>query len=344
MNSKYSKIHKFNWKKIVWLSVLYSIVLFSILLAFPKKLYDSNSQDTFSSAPRDTWPSSLPITIITTPRGTQRTWNTTPSTNTITATPTNTIDASKISTTLQKITIQPQKNRVSCADAGICNKIHILDWYTNTQKSNYYTALLRVVTPLHNLLPANPTSLWQTLYSLTLKPTAQWDDRRGLGWTKTIQITTQNIRNTQEFREVLTHEIAHVFDLWMLVWKNSTKNTDFLINNVSYSTIDDPSLDFYKISRKNSTTRHPTSSYLDFVSGYGMTSPYEDFSESFNMYLWHNSAFKLWTQNSPILLQKYNYMHNIFKWSVLGDITPTWLSDEKSASWRPWDTTRMSLE
>ncbi len=45
----------------------------------------------------------------------------------------------------------------------------------------------------------------------------------------------------------------------------------------------------------------------DFVSGYAMTNKYEDFAESFAMYMFHNEIFKARTIKSSILQKKYEF-------------------------------------
>jgi len=50
----------------------------------------------------------------------------------------------------------------------------------------------------------------------------------------------------------------------------------------------------------------------DFCSGYGMTNPFEDFAECFNLYLNHNSYFAYLAKNNNALADKYNFFANIF--------------------------------
>jgi hypothetical protein len=71
---------------------------------------------------------------------------------------------------------------------------------------------------------------------------------------------------------------------------------------------DDPSLDFYKISFENQTTLKDIASDLDFVSGYAMSDPYEDFAESYAYYILHGNEFRELAQNNESLNQKYGYL------------------------------------
>ena len=76
--------------------------------------------------------------------------------------------------------------------------------------------------------------------------------------------------------------------------------------------VDDPSLDFYKLSRQDERTRRPESSYRDFVSGYGLTDPFEDWAETLNMYLRHYDILKLLARDSSILTQKMEILTQLF--------------------------------
>lgn len=317
---------------------MYSVVFCSILFVFPTKWGNPAMTSTFSSAPSGVV-ASLPVTII---NSTNETVFRNDSTNT-----------SSINTQQPAYTPTPQtttnntipavtaaKNSISCADINICDKVRFGSDFPAIKKGPYYKAMLSTLINLQEILPQSP-SLAETIYSVTITTSTEWDDRRWWWGSKTILLQTKNIANIQEFREVLTHETAHIVDLWMLYWNNLALNSSFFIGeNPSFAT-DDPSLTFYTISWKNSTTRHAWSSYLDFVSGYGMSSPYEDFAESFTMFMWHNDLFKQWAQESPSLAAKYRFISDLTNGKFLSAGS---LPSQKWTTWRPWDSTRMSLE
>ena len=76
----------------------------------------------------------------------------------------------------------------------------------------------------------------------------------------------------------------------------------------------------------------------DFVSWYSLTDIFEDFAESFNMFVNHNWVFKKMTKESNLLKKKYNFFTMLLKWKYLQKDTTF---DYKN--WfRPWDSTRMS--
>ncbi len=320
--------------KRIGLTMLYMIVLFLILLAFPEKWGSEELLSTFSSAPK-TSQTNYKISLVTVwkvknirdnkPQQETNTpsnsgWKTTATTST------------QISTT--------KKRSISCADINVCQKIHFSDTYTSAQKIKYYNALLQTLSSLNTILPQSP-NLASTIYSIGLSPEDTNNERRWRGGSKTILIQTKNITTLQEFREVLTHELAHIIDLGMLIWDSQTKNEDFTISENTYFGLNDPSLSFYQISWKNSTTRHASASYLDFVWGYAMSSPYEDFAEAFTMYIRHNDIFKQWTEWSSILQKKYEYMKNLTQGQ---NLSKDGTGIQNGISRRPWDVTRISLE
>ncbi len=95
-----------------------------------------------------------------------------------------------------------------------------------------------------------------------------------------------------ESLKVFAHELGHVVDLQFLV---------------PGKILSDPSDSFYEISWVDMTTKKPKMALSDFVSGYAMTNKYEDFGESFNYYLFHNSDFAKRAKLSKSLQAKYAF-------------------------------------
>jgi len=142
--------------------------------------------------------------------------------------------------------------------------------------------------------------------------------RRGLSSGKKIYMRC--LEDPQEFENVLIHEIAHSVDL--TYFKGSTesgksvfKDLDGMVYN------DDPSLEFYEISWIDTETMKYGLSKTSFVSGYAMSNPYEDFAESFLMYVKYGEMFRyLISEPSNIeLRKKYNFIkYEIFKGREFG--------------------------
>jgi hypothetical protein len=50
----------------------------------------------------------------------------------------------------------------------------------------------------------------------------------------------------------------------------------------------------------------------DFCSVYGMSNPFEDFTECIQLYLNHHDYFVNIKKSSPTLEYKYNFINNLF--------------------------------
>ncbi len=334
--------------KILWLSILYTLLFFSIILAFPHTTgSQSQHENPLYSAPiHQGNMTELPIIFIGMWNG-QVWWSQASSEQTQNAnTPTSISNGTNGSNWSSQFwnsaanTTTP-KTTITCASLAVCDKIRLSDAYTTRQKAQYYTSILSVLQWIQQVIGGNQR-ISNALFSITLDPT-KWD-RRWWGGSKTITIYTKDIASQQEFREILTHELGHIIDLGVILWTQTMLNNQFLLWDQAKFSIDDPSLNFYRISWNTNNTRSANASYTDFVWWYAMSSPYEDFSESFNAFLRHNDAFKAMSQNSPALAQKYNYLYNLLKgFSFSNDIKNK--NKVIQQTWRrPWDTTRMSLE
>ena len=140
----------------------------------------------------------------------------------------------------------------------------------------------------------------------------------------------------EQFFEVLTHELGHIVDLGVLVGDSFLKSSNFTEFGHKSFSIDDPSLKFYKLSWLSEKVKKPDAFIEDFVSGYWMTDPFEDFAESFNTYLNHNFIFRQMATESNILRQKYNFIAKLFKWNYIN--SGKWFH---YTSWyRSWDSTK----
>lgn len=152
------------------------------------------------------------------------------------------------------------------------------------------------------------------------------DGRRGYGGGSTIVLRclTHSSRNSgvalagadltadaqvrdEEFVGVFGHEIGHVVDTGVYNGTPEAGASAFHDGpNPIYN--NDVSVKFYSLSFVDENTRKAKSSELDFVSGYAMNDPFEDFAETFNFYLLHGKEFKKMKASSKILQRKYNFM------------------------------------
>lgn len=156
---------------------------------------------------------------------------------------------------------------------------------------------------------------------------------RGLGGGSLIIIRAVDM-SAEEFVGVFVHELGHNVDYAYLVPSHEKQASPFTdAGTPLYES--DPSLDFYRISWTSNQYSQEGAVAADFVSGYAMTDPFEDFAETYVYYVLHNREFKALTENSEALKAKYNFMKDrVFSGEVFetGDLNLHQTS-------QPWDIT-----
>jgi len=173
------------------------------------------------------------------------------------------------------------------------------------------------------------------LYYIKIQKDNLW--RRWYAWHHSIVINIKDNLSYDEFYEVLSHELWHIVDLWILQGDHNKKSSVFKEYGEENFAINDHSLIFYKLSFLSSNVKRPSIYVKDFVSWYALTDVFEDFAESFNMFLNHNYVFKQMAKESNILQKKYLFLNIILKWK--------YLKSDKNFNYkygfRPWDSTKM---
>jgi len=157
--------------------------------------------------------------------------------------------------------------------------------------------------------------VYRTLKSLPAKPveklknlTLYFSDTglRGLGGGDTIILRCQNVAD-EELVAVLTHVIGHIMDTGVMKGYWPAEESPFR-DGANPVRNNDSSLDFYSISFKDSKGVKDKATKYDFVSGYAMTDPFEDFAESYAYYILHGTEFKELTKQNDSLKQKYYFL------------------------------------
>ena len=156
-----------------------------------------------------------------------------------------------------------------------------------------------------------------------------------------ITINAWWLTSYAEFLEVFTHEIGHIVDLWIIKWVDSVFDASFTEFGKVVFAQDDDSLRFYDYSFESEKDRKSDITRKDFVSWYGMSDPFEDFAESFNAYMNHNSYFKYLAKNNDILKKKYNFIANYFGGKFLYSNDSDLINVNKNIVRRPYDTTKL---
>ncbi len=224
--------------------------------------------------------------------------------------------------------------------SDLCSKITFIWDISAKDKYVYFSLIVYVVDAIHTMIDDQFDSLYDVLESIDINA-AGWLRRGWADWHN-ITINTEIIWSYEEFLEVLTHEIGHVVDLGMIQWASRSKNFDYTEFGAVQFAADDWSIDFYALSWKDEYKRHALSYSSDFCSWYGMSNPFEDFAECLNLYLNHNSLFRLWAAENTALEKKYNLFAALFGNAYLfAGSKDLALLDAYDSSWRPWDTTRI---
>ncbi|MFC1810700.1 putative zinc-binding metallopeptidase, partial [Patescibacteria group bacterium] len=104
---------------------------------------------------------------------------------------------------------------------------------------------------------------------------------------------------------------------------------------------DDPSLRFYKLSWNNENEMKEGSVKANFVTGYAMTDPFEDFAETYNYYILHGSQFKQMAKYDKTLRRKYIYIKYFVFEGQEFDYDPY---NETVNGWRNYDSTLLNYD
>ena len=165
--------------------------------------------------------------------------------------------------------------------------------------------------------------------------------RRWYANWNTVTLNLGSVLSYAEFMELVSHELWHIVDLWLVRWYSLQKDVDYTEFGNAVFPVDDPSISYYEISWDSENIRKETASVADFCSSYGMSDPFEDFAECHNLYLNHNAIFKVWAQNNEMMKKKYNFFANLYGWKFLFSSTVDLWKYSAAVNSRPWDTTRM---
>jgi len=168
------------------------------------------------------------------------------------------------------------------------------------------SSLIHCKSLIYRTLESLPQENVNRLQDLTLS----FDNnaRRGLGGGGTIILRCSNVTD-EELVGVLVHEMGHIEDTGVLQGHSYTGESEFQDgSNPIYN--DDPSLSFYRLSFLDATTLRPNAAPIDFVSGYAMSDPFEDFAETYNFYILHGEEFRKMVSTDEVLQKKYDFLKN----------------------------------
>lgn len=238
--------------------------------------------------------------------------------------------------------VEERLTKICWLYTDICNKTVRDSSYSPQQRLFYQSIIVYVVSKIDIALTQwsvrNPWSLSDTLTYIKLFE--ENEGRRWSAWHTYIKLNTGKISQRSELREVLTHELWHVVDLWVISGKARQKNEAYTEFWRKQRSVDDPSINYYAFSRQSETARKAWSTRLDFVSWYAMKWVYEDKAESFNLYLNHYDVFKKLAQSNEVLNKKFNYFENLLGTTPLQYNTA--IAKKYPVTQRERDTTKLT--
>lgn len=227
---------------------------------------------------------------------------------------------------------------ICATNRTFCNKI-TFNWdYEIKDKYMYLASAIYILRFVENNIQAG-LPLSRNLNTIIVNDAH--NTRRWFANWDTITLNLWSVSSYAEFMELISHEMWHIVDLWLVRWYSSQKDFNYTeFGNVVFS-VDDPSISYYEISWDSENIRKSEANVWDFCSSYGMSDPFEDLAECHNLYLNHNAIFKAWAKNNESMRQKYNFFANLYGWKFLFSSSVDLSKYDASSSLRPWDTTRM---
>lgn len=160
--------------------------------------------------------------------------------------------------------------------------------------------------------------------------------QRGLGGKSTIII--DGSVPAEEFVGLLVHECAHVTHGNLSGTATSGMSVFKDGNQIFYN--DSPMAAFFSISWMTESVLKAKAKSDDFVSGYAKSNAFEDFAETFAMYVLQRDAFVERAKTNTSIAAKLSWMETYLpvQEDVLGDGT------YKAETKVPWDVTRLPFE
>lgn len=234
---------------------------------------------------------------------------------------------------------QANFDSLCAANKIICKKLAFKSQYELPNKTYYLSGSVYVVWWINEYMV-----LGRNIIKSFDIMNIQEEDSGKRAWTRwnKVFINTNSISYDGEFSQLLWHEFGHIIDLYSIRWFGSKKDKNFTEFDKSVFTIDDPSIEFYKISWNGEKVRKSKSKPEDFCSGYGMYDIFEDFAECNNLYLNHNAIFKLFAKSNSVLKNKYNFIASIYAGKYFDKNAKMFaFVKKKTSTRRPWDTTKI---
>ncbi|MFA7298875.1 MAG: hypothetical protein WC010_04495 [Candidatus Absconditabacterales bacterium] len=227
-----------------------------------------------------------------------------------------------------------------CNRITICEKIYFNGSFIDTEKYNYTRIVDRIVQFIND--NGNEDKKMEEVISKIDINKGNGERRGSVQGRDSIVFNLGFVQSKKEFLELSTHEIGHIVDLGYIQGFSFKKDKNFTEFGKVVFAIDDPSLSFYKFSRDKEKIRKAVAKKKDFCSGYGMSDPFEDLAECFNLYTNHNSFFRQVAKSNTVMKKKYNFIAGIFDGKYITSNSQDLTLIKTNSTRRPRDTTKLS--
>lgn len=159
--------------------------------------------------------------------------------------------------------------------------------------------------------------------------------QRGLGGKTTIII--DGTPGDEEFAGLLVHECGHVTHANMQGTSSAPESA--YSDGLEPFYTNSPVVEFFAISWMTEEIRKAGSTHADFVSGYAESDAFEDFAETFAMYILHRPAMRERAKDNTAIAAKLAWMELYLPVSetAVGTDAYTWNNEV------PWDVTKLPM-
>ncbi len=207
----------------------------------------------------------------------------------------------------QSNSYKQQYNKFCESQSYLCSTLQLQLDDSDIKKDYYALLSLLTINDMNNLVLSSHTL--QTTLIIKNDPDQK---KRWYATKQSIVININNLKD-EEFFEVLVHELWHTLDLWVIQGNSTIVDTHYTEFWDPKFSEDDPSLEYYALSRESEGIKKRWSSITDFCSIYGSSNPFEDFAECFNLYINHHDYFVSLSQTNSTLLQKYHFIQSYIR-------------------------------
>ncbi len=202
------------------------------------------------------------------------------------------------------VSVENSPHAASVIDEQLAQKLDALGLNVGTGTISLPGSLNHCKSIVYKTLRSLPAEAVTPLKNVTLKFNS--DGLRGQAGGSQLVLKCVEMED-EELVGVLVHEMGHVVDTGLLLGSADSGNSEFM-DGTNPVFKNDLSLDFYRLSFVSERELRTDATKLDFVSGYAMSDPFEDFAESYNYYILHGAEFRKLLPTSKTLAKKYEYL------------------------------------